>query len=197
MDLDLVDTINMQPASNLTNHFLIAMPALEDPNFSRTVTYMCDHNDNGAMGLVINRPLDIDFSELASHLDIDDSRKPSGYIPIYQGGPVQTERGFVLHEEHGQWEATLPVTSHIALTMSQDIIEAIAHNEGPRRFLIALGYAGWGAGQLEAELASNAWLNGMADPGILFDTPIEQRWTAAAHHLGVELKNLSSDVGHA
>ena len=187
----------MTGSSNLTNHFLIAMPSLADPNFHQTVTYMCDHNDEGAMGLVINRPLDIEFIELLKFLKIDDTRDQHPYIPIYQGGPVQTERGFVLHEELGTWEATMPVTENIGVTLSQDIIEAIAHGEGPKRFLIALGYAGWGAGQLEGELAANAWLNGTADPEIIFDTPIEQRWTASAHLLGVELKNLSTDVGHA
>ncbi|MGD8925327.1 MAG: YqgE/AlgH family protein [Thioalkalispiraceae bacterium] len=187
----------MSDTTSLTNQFLIAMPALADPNFSHTVTYMCDHNEEGAMGLVINRPLDLDIEELFLHLDINNSRKERGYIPIYQGGPVQTERGFVLHRDIGDWEATLQVTDEIGLTMSQDIIEAIAHDEGPRDYLISLGYAGWGAGQLEDELAANAWLNGPADPSIIFDVPIEQRWTASAQQLGVELQNLSNDVGHA
>lgn len=184
-------------ANNLVNQFLIAMPSLADPNFSQTVTYMCDHNEDGAMGLVINRPLDLDIDELLSHLNITNSRQNQGYIPIYQGGPVQTERGFVLHREVGQWDASIVVNDDIALTMSQDIIAAIANDDGPTDFLICLGYAGWGAGQLEGELAANAWLNGPADPAIIFDVPIEQRWTASAEHLGVELKNLSTDVGHA
>ncbi len=184
-------------ANQLTNQFLIAMPSLADPNFSQTVTYICDHNDEGAMGLVVNRPLDLDIDALLSHLDINAQHHQPDYIPIYQGGPVQTERGFVLHRDIGQWEATMEIFDDIALTMSQDIIEAIARNEGPKDYLITLGYAGWGAGQLEEELAANAWLNGPADPAIIFDTPIEQRWTASARHLGVELKNLSSDVGHA
>lgn len=184
-------------ANQLTNQFLIAMPSLADPNFSQTVTYICDHNDEGAMGLVVNRPLDLEIDALLSHLDINAEQHRAGHIPIYQGGPVQTERGFVLHRDIGQWEATMEIFDDIALTMSQDIIEAIAHNEGPKDYLITLGYAGWGAGQLEEELAANAWLNGPADPDIIFDTPIEQRWTASAQHLGVELKNLSSDVGHA
>ena len=149
------------------------------------------------MGLVVNRPLDLEIDALLSHLDINADHHRADYIPIYQGGPVQTERGFVLHRDIGQWEATMEIFDDIALTMSQDIIEAIARNEGPKDYLITLGYAGWGAGQLEEELAANAWLNGPADPAIIFDTPIEQRWTASARHLGVELKNLSSDVGHA
>ena len=186
-----------QTANQLANQFLIAMPSLADPNFSQTVTYMCDHNEDGAMGLVINRPLDLDIDALLTHLEINDTRRGQGYIPIYQGGPVQTERGFVLHRDIGQWEASIQVSDDIALTMSQDIIEAIAHDEGPKNYLITLGYAGWGAGQLEEELAANAWLNGPADPAIIFELPVEQRWNAAAKHLGVELNNLSSDVGHA
>lgn len=181
----------------LANQFLIAMPALADPNFSHTVTYMCDHNHEGAMGLVVNRPLDLELDELFAHLGIRSKRRHDEHVPVYQGGPVQTERGFVLHREVGDWEASIEVTDDIALTFSQDIIEAIANDEGPRDFMISLGYAGWGPGQLESEMAANAWLNGPADPAIIFETPIEQRWTASAHHLGVELKNLSSDVGHA
>jgi putative transcriptional regulator len=187
----------MSNTSSLTNQFLIAMPALADPNFSHTVTYMCDHNEEGAMGLVINRPLDLDINELFTHLDIANNLKDQDYIPVYQGGPVQTERGFVLHKGVGEWEATLEITEDIGLTMSQDIIEAIANGEGPENYLISLGYAGWGAGQLEDELAANAWLNGPADPSIIFEVPIEQRWTASAQQLGVELNNLSTDVGHA
>jgi len=190
-------TTTSQSATQLTNQFLIAMPSLADPNFSQTVTYLCDHNEEGAMGIIINRPLDLDANELFSQLDVEIKQRPGGYIPIYQGGPVQTERGFILHKEIGQWEASIEVTENIAVTMSQDIIEAIAHGEGPKDYLIALGYAGWGAGQLEEELAANAWLNGPADPAVIFDTPIEQRWTASARHLGVELNNLSTDVGHA
>jgi putative transcriptional regulator len=187
----------MRSASNLVNNFLIAMPSLADPNFSQTVTYLCDHTQEGAMGLVINRPLEVDFTELLEHLDMQDTRKQPGSVPIYQGGPVQTDRGFVIHEGLGNWEATLAVTDKIGVTMSQDIIEAIAHGEGPGQYMIMLGYAGWGTGQLEEELANNAWLNGPADPAILFDTPVEQRWTAAASHLGIELQNLSPDIGHA
>jgi putative transcriptional regulator len=187
----------MNQELNLKSHFLIAMPNLQDPNFSRTVTYMCDHNEDGAMGLVVNRPLDLDFAELLEHLKIPDQRSHAGFIPVYQGGPVETGRGFVLHRDLGEWEATMQVTEEVGITLSQDIIRAIAEDKGPKDFLIMLGYAGWGAGQLEMELAQNAWLNGPADTTIIFDTPIEQRWTASASHLGVELKYLSSDVGHA
>lgn len=182
---------------NLTNHFLIAMPNLADPNFHHTVTYMCDHNQDGAMGLVINRPMDLALGELFDYLEIHDPRVELLDTPVYQGGPVQTERGFVLHNPMGQWEATMPITPQLELTMSQDIIEAIAHGEGPDQYLIALGYAGWGSGQLEAELAGNAWLNGPAESTIIFDKPIEQRWNASAALLGVEINQISNDIGHA
>lgn len=187
----------MDNSSNLTNQFLIAMPNLADPNFFHSVTFLCEHNKDGAMGLTINRTIDINFGMLLEHLDINDSVAQVKNLPVYQGGPVQTERGFVLHENFGQWNATIPVTDNIAVTMSQDIIEAIAHGAGPSRFLIALGYAGWGAGQLEQELASNSWLSGPADPAIIFTTPNEQRWQAAAALLGVEIGLLSPDAGHA
>ncbi len=187
----------MDNSSNLTNQFLIAMPNLADPNFFHSVTYLCEHNQDGAMGLTINRAINITFGMLLEHLDIKDSVAQVKNLPVYQGGPVQTERGFVLHENIGQWHATIPVTDNIAVTMSQDIIEAIAHGAGPPRFLIALGYAGWGAGQLEQELASNSWLSGPADPAIIFTTPIEHRWQASAALLGVEIGLLSPDAGHA
>ncbi|MDH5180431.1 MAG: YqgE/AlgH family protein [Gammaproteobacteria bacterium] len=182
---------------NLTNHFLIAMPGLADPNFYHTVTYLCDHNQDGAMGLVINRPMDLMLGELFDYLNIPNPKIELLDVPIYQGGPVQTDRGFVLHKPMGQWEATMPITPQLELTMSQDIIEAIAYGEGPDQYLIALGYAGWGSGQLEAELASNAWLNGPAESTIIFDKPIDQRWIASAALLGVQISQISPDVGHA
>jgi putative transcriptional regulator len=187
----------MQVTADLTNHFLIAMPTLADPNFFHTVTYLCEHNEEGAMGIVINRPLDLQFQELLGHLELETDDPELAQLTIYQGGPVQTERGFVLHSNDGDWDASIQVTDSMVMTMSQDIIEAIALGEGPRQYLIALGYAGWGDGQLEEELANNAWLNGPADASIIFDLPVEQRWSAAAAHLGVELSRLSTDVGHA
>lgn len=186
----------VEPKS-LVDHFLIAMPALADPNFSRTVTYLCDHGDEGAMGLVINRPLELNLGELLSHIEIQVGDPALAAVPIYQGGPVQGERGFVLHRTLGNWEATLAVTDEIGVTMSRDIIEAIAHGKGPEHYLIALGYAGWGSHQLEDEMAANAWLSGPASAEILFDWPAEQRWDAAAALLGVDLSLLSTDVGHA
>ncbi|HKK13960.1 MAG TPA: YqgE/AlgH family protein [Gammaproteobacteria bacterium] len=182
-------------ADYLTNHFLIAMPTLADPNFSHTVTYICEHNEEGALGIVINRTMDMQVSEILSHLEIETTGDYPD-LPVYMGGPVQQDRGFVLHEPLGHWEATLPVTDSVGLTASRDILAAIARGEGPARQLIALGYAGWGAGQLEQELAQNAWLSGPADSRILFDTPDGERWQAAAALLGVDLNLISGDAGH-
>ena len=183
--------------SYLNNHFLIAMPALADPNFSHTVSYICEHTSQGAMGVVINRPTDLVLGDLLEQLNIEAGDEEIARTPIYQGGPVQIDRGFILHQPLGDWDSTLPVTEEIGLTMSQDIIEAIAHGMGPKKYHIALGYAGWDEGQLEEELLSNAWLSGPADKVIVFDEPVERRWQAAASALGVELNLLSTDVGHA
>ena len=187
----------MVPSTQLTGQFLIAMPNLADPNFFHTVTYMCEHTPAGAMGLVINRPTELTLGELAEQLNIEVTEADTLHIPIFQGGPVQTDRGFVLHQPVGEWDNSLQIAPNVALTMSQDILEAIAQGVGPEKYLIMLGYAGWGEGQLEEELAANAWLNGPADMTIIFDTAAESRWNAAAAHLGIELSLLSSDVGHA
>jgi putative transcriptional regulator len=181
----------------LNNQFLIAMPALADPNFSHTVTYICDHTPQGAMGVIINRPTELLLADLLEQLNIEPADDDIANIPVYLGGPVQVDRGFILHQPLGDWDSTLAITENIGLTISQDIIEAIAHGVGPRKFHIALGYAGWGDGQLEEEILSNAWLNGPANEGIVFDEPIDRRWQAAASAMGVELNRLSSDVGHA
>ena len=181
----------------LTNHFLIAMPALEDPNFFHTVTYICEHNAEGALGLVINRPLDMQLGEVFQHMDILPSSDVARQQAVHLGGPVQPDRGFVLHEPLGDWDATLKVTDRIGITSSSDILAAIAEGNGPDNYLITLGYAGWGAGQLEQELADNAWLSGPADPDILFHISDEERWKAAAASLGVDLDLLSGDAGHA
>ena len=181
----------------LTNHFLIAMPALEDPNFFHTVTYICEHNTEGALGLVINRPLDMRLTEVLQHMKLQNTSPDAGQKAIHLGGPVQQNRGFVLHNPLGDWEATLKVTDRIGITSSNDILKALASESGPETYLVALGYAGWGAGQLEQELADNAWLNGPADPEILFNTADDERWNAAAASLGIDLDLLSSDTGHA
>ena len=187
----------MAQHTQLSGQFLIAMPNLADPNFFHTVTYMCEHSAAGAMGLIINRPTDLTLGELAEQLDIEISETEMMHTPIYQGGPVQTDRGFVLHQPLGEWDNSMPVTADISLTMSQDILEAIGQGLGPDKYLIMLGYAGWGEGQLEEELLANAWLNGPADIETIFDTSVDDRWQAAASSLGIELTQLSSDVGHA
>ncbi len=183
--------------SQLSKQFLIAMPGLQDPNFSHTVTFLCDHNPEGAMGLLINRPTPMNLGDLTAQLGIDLGEPDMVGVPVYHGGPVQPEQGFVLHSPLGEWDNTLELGPDLALTISQDIIEAIAHGLGPEKFLITLGYAGWGGGQLEEEIAANSWLNGPADTRIIFDTPVDKRWSAAAKLLGVELSQISSDVGHA
>ncbi len=181
----------------LKNHFLIAMPSMADPNFSKTVTYLCEHNHEGALGVIINRPLEITLSEVFEQSDIQGYDPEVGRRPVYFGGPVQTERGFVLHEPLGGWHATLPVTETIGLTTSRDILEAIARGEGPERFLMALGYAGWGSGQLEGEFAQNAWLSAPADPKVIFELPPESRWEAAARLIGIDIRRIAGEPGHA
>ncbi len=187
----------MTETTSLRDHFLIAMPSLSDPNFDRSVTYLCEHTEEGAMGIVINRQMELSMDEVLSQMKIRASNHFDTTLKVHGGGPVQPEHGFVLHSPVGAWEASLAVSDDIALTTSRDIITAIAHDEGPQRYLIALGYAGWGAGQLEQELADNAWLSCPADPRILFELPVEERWEAAAALLGVDLTLLSSDIGHA
>ncbi|MCW9024845.1 MAG: YqgE/AlgH family protein [Gammaproteobacteria bacterium] len=187
----------MSSQIQLSNQFLIAMPALEDPNFSHTVTLLCEHNNEGAMGLIINRPTSLSLAELVAQLNIDPGEPNMANVPIYHGGPVQPEQGFVLHSPLGEWESTMEIAPDLGLTVSQDIIEAIAHGVGPKHFQIALGYAGWGAGQLEEEIIANTWLNGPANNQIIFETSVDERWQAAATTLGIELAQLSNDVGHA
>lgn len=184
-------------SAQLTNHFLIAMPSLADPNFSRTVTYMCEHNEDGALGIVINRPAELTLGELLDHLGIEAVDPRVGDRPVYLGGPVQRERGFVLHRPAGDWDASLRIADDVVLTTSRDILAAIARAEGPSQYLVALGYAGWGAGQLEAEMVENSWLSGPANASVLFEREAGQRWKAAAALLGVDLGLLSSESGHA
>lgn len=182
---------------DLTDHFLIAMPTLADPNFSRTVTYICVHNEEGAMGIVINRPLDLALGEVLTQMDLDSDDPAITARLVYQGGPVHTDRGFVLHRPATSWNSTIAITPEIGVSTSRDILEAIASGAGPSDSLVALGYAGWGAGQLEQEMAENAWLSGPADLEILFQTPAERRWEYAARVIGVDLAALSHDIGHA
>ncbi len=181
---------------NLTDQFLIAMPSLADPNFHGTVTYMCAHNEDGAMGIVINRPLEIRLGEVLSHLDIDTATEAIGRMPVLQGGPVQRERGFVIHEPAGEWDSVLKVGDTIGVATSRDILAAVARGEGPTRIMVALGYAGWGAVQLEREVLENAWLSGPADSSIIFDVPYEDRWDHATRMLGVDPARLMGGAGH-
>ncbi|TNF93458.1 MAG: YqgE/AlgH family protein [Gammaproteobacteria bacterium] len=182
----------------LTNQLLIAMPALQDPSFSHTVSYICEHNEEGAMGLVINRPLGITVSELFEQIEIDiNPTSEHTKQQVYLGGPVQQERGFVLHTLTHDWDSTLQITDNLAITTSLDILKAIASGEGPENFLLALGYAGWGAGQLEQEILGNAWLSGPANEEILFRSPTEERWKEAASIIGVDMSSLHGQAGHA
>ena len=182
---------------NLTNHFLIAMPSLADPNFTQTVTYICAHSDDGAMGIVVNRPMELELNEVLSQLELEPSTPAIATLPVYEGGPVHRDRGFVIHRPLKEWNSTIGVTSDIGVSTSRDILEAISSGAGPSDSLVALGYAGWSAGQLEDEIAQNSWLSIPADADIIFNTPPEFRWRRAAEGLGVDLSTLSLDVGHA
>jgi putative transcriptional regulator len=184
-------------STSLKDHFLLAMPGLDSGLFSGSITYICEHGEAGAMGIVINQPLDLSLVEIFDHLDIataSDFRDQ----PVLSGGPVQIDHGFVLHPGGGQpWDSSLRVTDDIQLTTSQDILKAIASGTGPEEFVIALGYAGWSAGQLEEEVASNSWLTLPADKRIIFHTPIEQRVATAAAALGIDMNLLTTQAGHA
>jgi len=187
----------MDTSASLKNQLLIAMPNLEDPNFSRTVTFICEHGEHGAMGIVLNRPTDLRLTDILQHMEIGDGLGEAGEQTVYLGGPVEEERGFVLHTHTPPWDSTLAIDDQISITTSRDILEAMAKGDGPNKTLVALGYAGWGAGQLERELQENAWLSGPAESSILFDLPAEDRWEAAARLLGVDVNLLSSEAGHA
>lgn len=182
---------------DLTHKFLIAMPAMADPNFAGSVVYVCEHTDKGALGLVINRPTELTLEGLFDKIDLKLEIAPWKDTPVYFGGPVQTERGFVLHVPAGQYSSSLPVRDDIALTTSKDVLEAVAGGTGPSKLLVTLGYSGWGAGQLESEVSANAWLTVDAQQSIIFDTPAEARQAAALRLLGVDPLQLSAQAGHA
>lgn len=183
---------------NLSHQFLIAMPDLSDPAFFHTVTYVCSHTEEGAMGITINRPLpELHLSDVLYHMGIKPSAEDAMGVPVYLGGPVEPERGFVLHRPAGAWEGMRLGDGALGLSTSREILNAIAAGRGPEKMLIALGYAGWTAGQLEAEMAENAWLSCPADEHILFDLPATERWEAAAAKLGVDLTLLSHQAGHS
>ena len=184
--------------TDFTNHFLVAMPGMTDSNFGGAVVFLAEHSAKGALGLVINRPMELDLKSLFERIDLKLEIAPLGTSPGYFGGPVQTDRGFVLHEPVGNWQSTLKVRDSIGLTTSKDILEAVGRGEGPKRLLVTLGYAGWSAGQLEHELGQNAWLSVEAKGDkILFDMPADERLPAALGLLGIDLASLSEDAGHA
>ena len=186
------------PFQSLKNHFLIAMPGMVDPSFTESLTLICDHNTDGALGIIVNRPTELAMSEIFRQVGIKDhdSKSQSGHS-VYSGGPVSQERGFVLNSGEQYWESCQPIGNGIQLTTSSDILVAMAEDRGPSHSLVALGYAGWGAGQLEEELSQNAWLTCKADPDIIFNTPYHLRLNAAASSLGVDLSLISDQVGHA
>lgn len=191
---------------NLTHHFLIAMPGLEDEAFSKSVVYLCEHSARGALGLVINKPSDIDLKGLFDKVELPLRRTDLTHSPVFQGGPMHTERGFVLHEavvaegeatDESVYASTMTIPGGLEMTTSKDVLEALSTGAGPRKVLITLGYAAWGEGQLESELAENSWLTVGADIAVIFDTPVEQRYDRALKLLGLEAWTLSPEAGHA
>ncbi len=189
--------MTLQDPIYLQNQFLIAMPNLADPQFTDTVTYICDHSEEGAMGIVINHSMDILLGEILEQMGITVSEPSIKNQRIHYGGPVQRERGFILHRPGKEWHSSINLAEDIAITTSRDILESIAQGSGPKEAVVFLGYAGWEPGQLEEEIAENIWLSGPADSAVLFETPCHKRRDAAAKLIGVDLERLLSDAGHA
>jgi putative transcriptional regulator len=186
---------------DLTNQFLIAMPGMADDTFAGAVIYLCEHNEKGALGLVINKPIDMDMDGLFEKVDLTLQRDDLRQAPVFFGGPVQTERGFVLHERldeaGGHYNATLAIPGGLEMTTSRDVLEALSHGAGPRKLLVTLGYSGWSAGQLEEEIGRNGWLTVDAVPELIFDTPPADRYDHALRLLGIDPRMLSQEAGHA
>jgi putative transcriptional regulator len=191
---------------NLTHHFLIAMPGLEDEAFAKSVIYLCEHSARGALGLVINKPSDINLKNLFDKVELPLRRDDLVGTPVFHGGPVQTERGFVLHEAvfagdaaptEPVYASTMTIPGGLEMTTSKDVLEAMSTGAGPRKVLVSLGYSAWGEGQLESELAENSWLTVSADTAVIFDTPVEERYAKALQLLGLEAWMLSPHAGHA
>ena len=189
---------------SFTNQFLIAMPGMGDETFAGTVVYLCEHTEKGALGLVINKPIDITLKHLFEKVELSLDRDDLAEKPVYFGGPVQTERGFVLHEslggegdEGGHYNSSLRIPGGLEMTTSKDVLEALSSGAGPKKVLVTLGYSGWAAGQLEEEMSRNGWINVVAEPGIIFDTPVEQRYEKALSLLGINANMLSGEAGHA
>jgi len=187
----------MMETHSFTNQLLIAMPRLNDPNFNRTVSYVCEHNADGAVAIIINKPTDYNLAFIFEQMHIPVSHPAANQMPVMFGGPVQPDRGFVIHQPAGTWRSSLHVSDDIVVTTSHDILEAIAKGEGPSEFLVALGYAGWSPLQLEAEVASNYWLNCTLDIDVLFHTPAHLRWEFAARSMGIDIHQLGDASGHA
>jgi putative transcriptional regulator len=187
----------MQLDASFNNQLLIAMPGMLDPNFSSTVTLICEHNAEGALGIVINRPMDLNLGGLFAQLEVGQADAAASSRPVLDGGPVARERGFVLHNSQTRFESSVAVSEGIQLTLSRDVLEAIASGSGPAKSLVALGYAGWQPGQLEAEMLANTWLSVPATPEIVFDVPYSERWMSAARILGVDISRLTPHAGHA
>lgn len=186
---------------NLTNQFLIAMPGMPDPYFANSVIYLCEHNDEGAMGLMINAPIDITVQGMLKQINID-PLYPAADIksldrPVFNGGPIAEDRGFILHRPHDHYESTITMTPDIAVTTSKDILMVLGTSAEPKDYLVALGYSGWGAGQLENELTQNSWLTIESDPDIIFNTPVQERWNKAIEKLGITPEQLTSISGHS
>jgi len=183
--------------TSLEGHFLIAMPGMQDPNFSEAVTFLCKHNEEGALGIVVNRSAGMQLHEIFEQLGLGPGNESTGSQQVLSGGPVQPDRGFVMHQSDRVFDSTVDPAAAVKVTVSQDILRHMAAGEGPEPAAVALGYAGWDAGQLESELAANAWLSTPADPDIIFVTPIEDRWKAAAALIGIDIRNLASYSGNA
>jgi len=186
----------MNQFTYFNNQFIIAMPSLADPNFFHTVTYLCQHNQEGALGIVINRSAEMKLGDIFKQMNIRATSLCAAETPVFAGGPVQQERGFVLHTTGGGWDASMVISESISLTTSRDVIEAIAAGKGPEQYMVALGYAGWGEGQLEQEILANAWLNTPYSQHVLFDEPINMRWRAAAEQIGIDINQLTTQAGH-
>lgn len=188
---------SFQDLASLKNQFLVAMPNVVAGEFDHTVTFLCEHSPTGAMGLVVNRPTHIKLRDVLKHIGIEDGGGIGADVPVYWGGPVQPERGFVLHNAGASWDSTLSVSERLSITTSKDILVAISEGKGPSEYIVTLGYAGWSEGQLESEILHNSWLHTPADSAIIFTTPAPSRWAAAARLLGVDPLQLTGEAGHA
>ena len=187
----------MELQDSLSNQLLIAMPGMADPNFNSTVTLVCEHNVEGALGIVINRPMNLNLGGLLEQLSLDQADQSAANSPVLDGGPVGRMRGFVLHNSQGTFESSVAVSPGIQLTLSRDVLDAMAAGSGPDKALVALGYAGWDAGQLEQEMLHNTWLSVPASAEIIFDVPFADRWSVAAEVIGIDISQMSPHAGHA